>query len=92
MSNRQGKTVRAAIYARISTNSQSTEPQLLEVSEYAARKRWAVAAEFIDTGISGSRERRPELDRLWAECRRGRVDVALVYRYDRFARSLRSRR
>jgi len=83
------KIIRVAIYARISTNGQSTEPQLLEVRDYAARKGWAVAGEFIKTGISGSRERRPELDRLWTECRRGRVDVVLVYRYGRFARSLR---
>jgi len=88
MSN-HAKTIRAAIYARISTNGQSTEPQLLEVREYAARKGWTVTGEFIDAGVSGSRERRPELDRLWTDCRRGRVDMVVVYRYDRFARSLR---
>ena len=87
--NNSNKAVRAAIYARISTNGQSTEPQLLEVREYAARKGWTVIGEYIDAGISGSRERRPELDRLWVECRKGRIDVVVVYRYDRFARSLR---
>ena len=39
--------------------------------------------------ISGARERRPALDRLWADCRKRRVDAVVVYRYDRFARSLR---
>ena len=43
----------------------------------------------MDVGISGAKERRPELDRLLAECRKRRVDAVVVYRYDRFARSLR---
>jgi DNA invertase Pin-like site-specific DNA recombinase len=43
----------------------------------------------VDSGISGAKERRPQLDRLLADCRRRRVDIVLVYRYDRFARSLR---
>ena len=83
------KTIRTAIYARISTSGQSTEPQLLEVREFVGRRGWTIAGEYVDAGISGSRERRPELDRLWADCRRGRIDVVAVYRYDRFARSLR---
>lgn len=83
------KAIRAAIYTRVSTNNQSTEPQLLEVREFVARRGWTVAGEYVDAGVSGSRERRPELDRLWGDCRRGRIDAVVVYRYDRFARSLR---
>ncbi|HTM90176.1 MAG TPA: recombinase family protein [Terriglobales bacterium] len=83
------RPIRAAIYARISTNGQSTEPQLLEVRDFIARRGWRLAGEYVDAGISGSRERRPELDRLWSDCRRGRIDAVVVYRYDRFARSLR---
>lgn len=45
--------------------------------------------EYVDKGISGSRERRPALDRLLADCRRRSIDAVVVYRYDRFARSLR---
>ncbi len=82
--------MRVAIYARVSTsNGQSPEMQLAELREHAARRGWKISAEYIDQGISGARERRPELDRLWADCRKRGVDAVLVYRYDRFARSLR---
>jgi DNA invertase Pin-like site-specific DNA recombinase len=78
----------AAIYARVSThNGQDPEMQLREVRDYCAG--WHVAGEYIDRGISGTREHRPELDRLLADCRKRRVDSVVVYRYDRFARSLR---
>jgi DNA invertase Pin-like site-specific DNA recombinase len=45
--------------------------------------------EFIDSGITGSKESRPALNRLLADAKRRRFDTVLVYRYDRFARSLR---
>lgn len=81
---------RAAIYARVSThNGQDPEMQLREVREYCSRRSWQVFGEYVDRGISGSKERRPELDRLLADCRKRRVDAVVVYRYDRFARSLR---
>lgn len=63
--------------------------QLREVREYCARRGWQVFGEYVDRGISGSKERRPELDRLLADCRKRYVDAVVVYRYDRFARSLR---
>ena len=81
--------MRVALYARVSTlNGQQTEMQLAELREYVARRQWT-AVEFVDEGVSGARERRPALDRLWSECRKRRVDAVVVYRYDRFARSLR---
>jgi DNA invertase Pin-like site-specific DNA recombinase len=81
----------AALYARVSTNGhgQTVEPQLLELRAYCERRGWKIAGEFIDSGVSGAKERRPELDRLMAEARRRRFDAVIVYRYDRFARSLR---
>jgi len=82
--------MRVALYARVSTlNGQHTEMQLVELREYIARRGWQVVGEFVDEGICGARERRPELDRLWADCRKRKVDAVVVYRYDRFARSLR---
>jgi len=63
--------------------------QLRELREYVAHRGWQVAGEYVDKGISGSREHRPELDRLWADCRKRKIDAVVVYRYDRFARSLR---
>jgi DNA invertase Pin-like site-specific DNA recombinase len=81
---------RAAIYARVSThNGQNPEMQLNEVCAYCERRQWEVAGEYVDTGISGSKEHRPALDRLVADCRKRRVDAVVVYRYDRFARSVR---
>jgi DNA invertase Pin-like site-specific DNA recombinase len=81
--------VRAAIYARVSTDQQSPEMQLNELREYCRRREWDVAGEFIDYAVSGARESRPALNKLWTEARRRRFDAVVVYRYDRFARSLR---
>jgi DNA invertase Pin-like site-specific DNA recombinase len=81
---------RAAIYARVSThNGQNPEMQIDEVRAYCERRQWEVAGEYVDAGISGSKEHRPALDRLLANCRKRRVDAVVVYRYDRFARSVR---
>jgi DNA invertase Pin-like site-specific DNA recombinase len=63
--------------------------QLRELREYCQRRCWEVVGEYVDAGVSGTREQRPELDRLLAECRKRRLDAVVVYRYDRFARSLR---
>ncbi|MGH9734344.1 MAG: recombinase family protein [Candidatus Acidiferrales bacterium] len=83
--------MRAAIYARVSTtgSGQSPEMQLRELREYIARRGWDAAGEYVDAGISGAKERRPELDRLMTAARRRQFDAVVVYRYDRFARSLR---
>ena len=83
--------MRAAIYARVSTThgGQNPEMQLRELREYCQRRGWDVAGEYVDVGISGSKERRPQLDRLLTDCRRRLVRAVAVYRYDRFARSLR---
>jgi len=82
--------IRAALYARVSTHAgQNPEMQLVELREFCRRRGWEIVAEFVDTGISGARERRPELDRMLAACRRRLIDAVVVYRYDRFARSLR---
>lgn len=82
--------MRAAIYARVSTNNgQDPTVQTRELQEYCQRRGWEVEGEYIDAGTSGTKERRPQLDALLAACRKRRVDAVVVYRYDRFARSLR---
>jgi DNA invertase Pin-like site-specific DNA recombinase len=82
-------TQTVALYASVSTlNSQDPEVQLGELREYVARRGWRVGGEYVDR-MSGKFERRPELDRLWNDCRKRKVDAVVVYRYDRFARSLR---
>src|SRR5689334_18226565 len=91
MNNLDINSKRTALYARISTlnHGQDPEVQLRELREYCSHRGFQIVGEYIDKGISGSRERRPELDRLWADCRKRKVDAVVVYRYDRFARSLR---
>jgi DNA invertase Pin-like site-specific DNA recombinase len=82
--------MKAAIYARISTagNGQSPEMQLRELRDYCKRRRWKIAGEYVDLGISGSRERRPQLDQLMADAHRRRFDAVVVWKFDRFARSV----
>jgi DNA invertase Pin-like site-specific DNA recombinase len=82
--------MRAAIYARVSTNNgQDPHMQLRELREYCQRRGMEIAGEYVDAGVSGAKERRPQLDALLVACRKRRVDAVVVYRYDRFARSLR---
>ena len=78
-----------AIYARVSTlNGQDPEMQLRELREYCQRRGLALIDEYVDTGISGAKDRRPELDRLLTDAHRRRFDSVVVWRFDRFARSV----
>lgn len=79
-----------AIYARVSTRrGQDPRMQVRELRSYCKRRGWKVAGEYVDHGVSGSKDSRPELDRLMRDCRKRLVSAVIVYRYDRFARSLR---
>jgi DNA invertase Pin-like site-specific DNA recombinase len=81
--------MRAAIYARVSTLiGQSPEMQLAELREYASRRGWEIYAEYVDSGVSGSKESRPELNRLMSDVHLRRFDAVLVWKIDRFGRSL----
>jgi DNA invertase Pin-like site-specific DNA recombinase len=81
--------MRVGLYARVSTsNGQSPEMQLGELREYASRRRWEVFNEYVDHGISGSKESRPELNRLMSDAHQRKVDAVLVWKVDRFGRSL----
>jgi len=84
-----GRNRESRYLCRVSTDQQSPEMQLGELREYCRRRHWEVADEFIDRAVSGARESRPALNKLWTEARRRRFDAVVVYRYDRFARSLR---
>jgi DNA invertase Pin-like site-specific DNA recombinase len=81
--------MRVAIYARVSTANNGQDPtmQTRELREYADRRGWTVAGEYVDVGVSGTKERRLELDRLMADAHKRRFDVIAVWRFDRFARS-----
>ena len=82
--------MRAAIYARVSTTNhgQDATMQTRELREYCERRGWTVAGEYVDVGISGTKDKRPELDRLMADAHRRRFDVVAVWKFDRFARSV----
>jgi DNA invertase Pin-like site-specific DNA recombinase len=62
--------------------------QLRELREYCARRGWFIAGEYVDAGISGATDSRPELNRLMADAHQRRFDVVLVWKFDRFARSV----
>jgi DNA invertase Pin-like site-specific DNA recombinase len=81
--------MRVALYARVSTlNGQHPEMQLTELREYASRRGWAVAGEYVDEGVSGSKDSRPALNRLMADAHRRRFDIVACWKVDRFGRSL----
>jgi DNA invertase Pin-like site-specific DNA recombinase len=82
-------TLRCAIYARVSTANNGQDPtmQTRELREYAERRGWTIAGEYVDIGHHGHIEKRPELDRLMSDGHKRRFDVVAVWRFDRFARS-----
>jgi DNA invertase Pin-like site-specific DNA recombinase len=81
--------VKAALYVRVSRDSQTVENQLLELRHYVAARGWT-AVEYVDHAVSGSRESRPALDRLIADARRRKVDVICAWSLDRIGRNLRA--
>jgi DNA invertase Pin-like site-specific DNA recombinase len=82
--------MRVAIYARVSTqNGQDPEMQTRELRDYCERRGWAIENEYVDVGVSGAKESRPELNRLMADAKRRKLDLILVWKLDRFGRSLR---
>ena len=86
----QQRPVRAALYARVSTDRQSTENQLRELRQTAQRLGWEVVGEFVDAGISGAKGRRdrPQLDALLKGVSRKDFDVVASWSVDRLGRSL----
>jgi len=79
-----------ALYARVSTlnGQQDPEMQLSELREYTARRGLSIHEEYVDHGVSGSKESRPALNRLMADAQRCKFDAVLVWKIDRFGRSL----
>lgn len=81
--------MRAAVYARVSTADQNTSQQLTELRRYCEARGWTTSGEYVDHGVSGSKERRAALDDLLRDAKRRRFDVLVVWRLDRLGRSLR---
>ncbi len=84
---KRNSTPRVALYARVSTTDQSTDSQLLDLRRYVRERGWDIFNEFVDEGISGTKDSRPALNELMNDAKKRRFDVVLVWRFDRFARS-----
>jgi DNA invertase Pin-like site-specific DNA recombinase len=91
---RGGRTVehdekkRCAIYTRVSSDSQKVDAQEHELREFAERRGWSVYKVYSDQGISGAKESRPPLNQLMKDCRSRQLEVVAVWKFDRFARSV----
>jgi len=83
--------MRTAIYARVSTTNhgQDVTLQTRDLEQFAQARGWGLVDSYIDVGISGAKDKRPELNRLMADAHKRRFDVVLVWKLDRFGRSLR---
>jgi len=79
---------RAALYMRVSTVDQHPETQLHDLRGLAAQRGFQIVEEYTDHGISGTRARRPALDKMMADARRGQFDIVMVWAADRLARSV----
>lgn len=78
----QARPVRTAIYARVSTSNNGQDPsmQTRELREYCERRGWKISGEYVDEGISGTKDSRPELNKLMADAHRRRFDAVVVWR------------
>jgi DNA invertase Pin-like site-specific DNA recombinase len=82
------KERRVGIYIRVSTSEQRTDLQTNELEGYAVERGWTVHRTYVDEAVSGTRQNRPALDALFTDARRRKFDVVLVWKFDRFARSM----
>jgi DNA invertase Pin-like site-specific DNA recombinase len=83
-------SIRGALYARCSTHDKGQDPelQLAPLREYCQRRGLTITGKYVDNGISGTKDRRPQLDRLMEAARKRQIDLILVWKLDRFGRSL----
>jgi DNA invertase Pin-like site-specific DNA recombinase len=84
------RPARVALYGRVSTTNhgQDVGLQTRELRQFAQARGWHVVGSYEDAGVSGSKDSRPELNRLMADAHKRRFDVVCVWRFDRFARSV----
>src|SRR5215469_4846859 len=82
--------MRVALYGRVSTldKGQDVKMRMNELREYAVRRGWPIEGEYVDNGVSGAKESRPELNRLMADAKLRKFDVIAIWKLDRFGRSL----
>jgi DNA invertase Pin-like site-specific DNA recombinase len=81
------KALRVAIYVRVSRLDQHPENQQIELCRYVEARGWK-AVEFIEHGVSGAKDRRPQLDAMMKGVRQRKFDAVVVWKLDRLGRSL----
>lgn len=80
--------MKIGIYARVSTTDQDCSQQLRDLREYAAARRWDIQGEYVDHGVSGTKDTRPAMSRLMDAARRRALDAIIVWKIDRWGRSM----
>jgi len=85
----QGRKTRCVVYTRVSRADQTCDNQLRDLREYCRARSWTDVREYVDHGISGTKDRRPALDQMMAAVRARKADVVVVAAFDRFGRSVR---
>jgi DNA invertase Pin-like site-specific DNA recombinase len=82
--------MRVGIYGRVSTSDkgQDVQMQMHELRQYANNRKWEVIGEYVDQGHSGAKESRPALNRLMADAKQRKFEAIVVWKLDRFGRSL----
>lgn len=88
MNQRRKPALRVGIYCRVSTDRQSIDTQLLPLKAYAKSRNFVITGQYKDVAVSGAKDRRPGLDALTKAARSREIDIVLVARFDRFARSV----
>ena len=82
-----GKSKRVALYTRVSTDEQKTDLQLMDLQEYVQKRGYDIFNTYEDI-ISGATKERKALDQLFSDANKRKFDIVLVWKFDRFARSL----
>lgn len=79
---------RIGIYARVSTTDQNCSQQLRDLKLYCKARCWIIENEYVDHGVSGMKAQRPAMDRLMEAARRRSIDAVMVWKLDRWGRSM----
>jgi len=84
------KKIACGLYARVSTNNghQNPQMQLRELRQFAEKRKWKVVAEYVDWGVSGAKDSRPQLDRLMEDAKQRKFRAVCVWKFDRLARNV----
>lgn len=81
--------MRVAIYTRVSTSKQDTEAQIEILKEYAQKRGWEIVAIYQEKVSGAGKKRRRQFEKLMKEAKQRKFDIVLVFRFDRFSRSMR---